>query len=270
MWAGSRVVGVLVAVAWALVVVPSAGATWTVGPRAPAPPGPPNGEWGAVSCLTKSDCWVAGSATNADGLVAERWNGAKWTLFTIPRAAGSSSEEITSIGCRTSASCIAIATVRGLANPTISYVWDGSAWSPGPSVDAPSATMRSVSCAPGWRCLVVGDYVPFGAAKQFALAAWWNPSSSLLEPIKPVRTAGGPGSFLTGASCPSTGSCVTVGNSTAHGISIELVRGAWSATTMPDGVNGEGNPSPAQPADVSCRSASACVAAGRILDPFPR
>jgi hypothetical protein len=261
-------VGVLLAAAWALGIVSSASATWTVGTKAPIPPGPPNGLWGAVSCLTKSDCWVAGSATNPDGLIAERWNGSNWKVFTMPRAAGSTSEEITSIGCRNATSCIAVGTVRGLATSSVSYVWNGSAWSAGPSVAESSFTLNGVSCASGWRCLVVGDYVPYGSTKQYALAAWWNPSSSLLEPIESVRTAGGAGASLTRASCPGKGSCVTVGSSTAHGISIELVGGAWSETTMPDGVNGEGNPSPAQAADVSCLSASACVAAGRILDPF--
>jgi hypothetical protein len=195
--------------------------------------------------------------------VAEHWSGSSWKTVTIPRAGAGTAEEITGIACSSSTSCVAIGTVTGAANPSADYVWDGSTWSVGPSVDASSFHLRGVTCPPGGDCLVVGDYVPFGSTTQFALAAWWG---SDLHPDQTVANAGGPGASLARASCPRSTACVAVGQSATHGISAQWNGSGWSATRMPDGIDGFDQPSPVEPADVSCTAATSCVAVGTFPD----
>ena len=121
---GACVAGVLV-VLGVVGVDAAAAASWTAEPI----PGPvvPSGGLSAVSCVLVRSCMAVGGGP--DGPLAERWNGAVWTLQSLPGGVGGGLSEIS---CSSSTACAAVGAITtitrsGPARTSLASRW----WSAG-------------------------------------------------------------------------------------------------------------------------------------------
>jgi VCBS repeat protein len=209
-----------------------------------------------VSCPSASMCIAVGAQFNGSlfNPIAERWDGTSWSALSVPPPGGSNMSGLSFISCASSSMCIA--TGNSLATPTGPFAlkWDGSSWtsaSTGLTGSAPS----DVSCPATNSCIAVG----VNRDKTLTLMQAWNGSqwSAQSSPNPSGQTP-----TLSGLSCPSTSACTAVGKGTAGSETFTLGLGwdgtSWSLQTTP-------NPDPPDKsslADVSCTSASSCIAVG--------
>ncbi|HXW34908.1 MAG TPA: hypothetical protein VEJ87_10055 [Acidimicrobiales bacterium] len=148
---------------------------------------------------------------------------------------------------------------------TLAELWNGSSWSivptPTPS-GAIGGELLDISCASTDSCLAVGGYY-FTSGPEQALAEFWNGSSWALE--DPQQPSGVNGAELSGVSCLSTSSCMTVGHvitgsSTASNTLVESWTGGnWSIVPTPPNPTGYVG---ASLSGISCVSVNWCVAVG--------
>ena len=63
-----------------------------------------------VSCSSTSACTAVGSdfGRNLNGILAERWDGKRWTLQRTPRPAGSPTARLSGVSCATRTACTAV------------------------------------------------------------------------------------------------------------------------------------------------------------------
>jgi hypothetical protein len=187
----------------------------------------------SVSCVSTSDCLAVGSyelSGNNIAPLAESWNGASWTLLTLP--AGYS---LTGVACFGAGSCIA---VGNQSSGTLALSWNGTAWQVLP---APPGSPVAIWCAAASDCMTVGG----------ASAASWNGSSwtSLSVPDSSAS--------LDSVSCVSASACMAVGTATddaSYSMSWNGSRWQSHRVSQLD-----------QSAAVSCSAASRCQAVGGYL-----
>ena len=175
---------------------------------------------------------------------------------TAPAAgvATSLNDELDQIWCASHKSCIAVGgIVRNNSTVPLAETWNGSGWKKA-TLPVPAGWLNSLSCVSAKHCVAVGQ-VSFDQG----LALTWTGSG--WTAATPPGNAGG-GSDLLGVSCRSATSCVAVGSYLGKKASVAysdiLVGKTWvgKAVPVPKGTL------LSQLKDVSCPSASFCVAIG--------
>ena len=176
---------------------------------------------------------------------------------TAPHGAApvtSLNDELDQIWCASQKSCIAVGgIVRTATTVPLAETWNGSKWKKA-TLPAPTGWLDSLSCVSAKHCVAVG-YLSFAQG----LALTWT-GSGWTAATPPGHGAGG--SDLLGVSCRSATSCVAVGS----------YLGAQASVAYSDILTGKtwvGKPVPipkgillSQLRDVSCPSATFCVAVG--------
>jgi hypothetical protein len=220
----------------------------------------------ALSCTSRSNCFAVGRYMSEDRTFVERWNGTSWSVVKSPAPAGSHEPRLLDVSCPTTTMCVAVGA-HTLSNGTphaFAERWDGAKWSL-LTTHAPagsrSAVLGRVSCASRVDCFAVG-YVE-GSAQggswiQHFDGAKWNAVGHQRV------TSGG----FAGVFCVARSMCLAVGG---YGIStpynnltmfdsfglIERWNGTtWSIAAPP------ATGSQSELDDVSCSSATFCVAVG--------
>jgi hypothetical protein len=182
-----------------------------------------------------------------------------------------SGDELQSISCGSSDSCLAVGSRSAPGDPgsrrIVVETWNGSAWSIGPAPDSMTdAELTSVYCAAPTSCVAVGfdnnTGMPDG---EHALGESWDGASWSAVPIAVT----GRRSALRSVTCTSRTACVAVGfvTSDVTGHEATLVA-AW------DGTSASVVPSPTPGTDgwlnsVACSSASLCLAVGSYSNVDP-
>jgi hypothetical protein len=238
--------------------------------RQPLPGTEPPGALTGTSCPVAGTCIAVGAdipaGSHAQVGVAEEWNGSTWTTLPTPAAFPS----LDSVSCSSATACMAVGdNGAGSSNTPVAEQWNGSTWTaetiPALGVgDASGATLTGISCTAANACVAVGS------AGDSGDSAVWNGASWTAEPT-------GSGS-LSVVSCVSASDCEAVGAGPGPSSVAELWNGSsWSPQTVPSPSRfpGAGGTSPTPPtgtpitaslSDVSCVSASACVAVGSDSD----
>jgi hypothetical protein len=233
-----------------------------------------------VSCTASKDCvavgeYVASFAYDPAAMhsypvnmpLAERWNGAGWSLLSFPGLpAGAQSGELDAISCTPDRACVAVGAFN---NPDglLAERWDGNSWSM-QSMPAPAAatltptfsTVSGLSCLSSRFCVAVGSFSPetFSGEEQ-TFAERWDGSGWSLQP-----TPQGPGAFeFSSVSCTSASACTAVGwYSSAPSLAARTLAERWNGTNWsiqrtPDGPGGNNFLD-----GISCVSGRECVAVG--------
>ena len=147
-----------------------------------------------VSCVTTRSCLAVGS-------VAERWDGARWSLEPGGRRSG----HLGAVDCASSVSCTAVGSfpVRK-CEKTLAERWDGLSWMVDPTPTPPfwrcasygggnsvstDVRLAGVSCRLGTTCMAVGviSSTDCGARDAVAIIATCAGAD---DPLVEVRTAG--------------------------------------------------------------------------------
>jgi hypothetical protein len=266
-----RCVGVCIAVAAVLLTSPAAGAfTWS--PQSvPAPQGR-NGEFFAVSCTSSTSCMAVGFFLNPLGEqrpLAETWNGASWTVKTVPMPSGTQFGYLRGVSCTSATACTAVGAAGPTNLPTqpLAERWNGTSWAvqtvPNPA-NTIDVTFTGVSCTSGTACTAVGSARNTIAGHSVALAERWNGSSWAVQTSPNPSGAGA--IELTGVACTGASECIAVGYYTSSGavffpdktLAERWNGSSWSIQTTP-------NPSGATAAildGISCSAGTACTAVG--------
>jgi hypothetical protein len=150
-----------------------------------APVGPYEG-LAAVSCASATSCTAVGSAwryREAEGVevetsLAERWDGTKWTVQSVPTPAEAELPALFDVSCPSATQCTAVGSSHWLAGGRVATLvrWNGTAWnleSATIAEEAPNnefAELLGVSCLATGKCTTVGvhSYYKYGFGSYIA------------------------------------------------------------------------------------------------------
>jgi len=241
----------------------------------------------AISCPSVSQCTAVGTywdSSNHPHGVLLTWSDGSWTATEPPLPANGVSPSsapdqegvfLSGVSCPSVSQCVATGqytNTDGNYNGLL-LTWSGGSWTaaeaPVPS-DASSSVgniLSRVSCPSVSHCMAVGEYA--GATSQLGMVLTWSGGSwtaaGLPLPAN-ADTSAGHQAFMTGISCSSDSQCAATGYYNYDGqgqdpMVLTLANGSWTATeaSLPADV---GNNPEASLNDVSCASASQCVATG--------
>ena len=135
-----------------------------------------------------------------DAPLAERWDGASWTLQATPYPVGAEQGRLTAVSCTSDTSCLAVGWYQDSGGDvdTLAEDWDGTSWSMQSTPDPPGGSqpmLTSVSCGSPTTCTAVGAYS--NAGNQAILVEQWNGTSWAIEATP----------TLTGATASELGAC---------------------------------------------------------------
>ncbi len=171
-----------------------------------------------VSCTSAKACTAVGYYRRGAVKIvtfAERWNGKKWTIESMPTPAGAVGSFLYGVSCTAADACTAVGDYQNGAGQksTLAERWNGKMWAIEPT-PTPAAAAWSyfygVSCTAADACTAVGPY-RHSAGKQLTLAEYWNGKRWTIEPTP--NPASATSSCLYGASCTAGGACTAVGHS---------------------------------------------------------
>jgi len=238
------------------------GTRWAIR-QVPVPASADSMQLTAVSCPSPGYCVAVGyyqSTTPGEWPVSEIWNGARWTMKTMPITGGATTTQLSGIFCLSATSCVAVGWDDGGSGvgQTLVETWNGTAWaiqpSPNPPAAAEGSSLSAVSCASAGSCSAVGEYLT-GSSPYLSFAEYWNGSAWT---VQSTPNASGTDTYLNTVSCPAPGTCTAVGNTGAPATLVEnLKAGKWTVT---------GSPNPGKGGSLSgvwCAATTACSAVGQ-------
>jgi hypothetical protein len=219
------------------------GTSWTIRP-VPYPSGSSSAVLSSVSCTSPTFCEAAGFAFNSFGAqtaLAETWNGAAWSVQSVPVPAGATFTSLGSVSCASATFC----EVMG-ASPAFADMWNGISW----TLQATSGGGGLVSCVSPSFCMAVNGTGATGSAI-------WNGSAWAPQPLQ--GPSGAIYSSFGALSCSSAQACEVVGYfsdnvSTTAGPSLAEAWNGTSWTVQP-------TPNPAGSAYITSLNAVSCVSA---------
>lgn len=229
-----------------------------------------NASLNAVSCTSATACTAVGS-DDAGQLLAERWNGSKWSIQRTPLPSIGEAD-FEGVSCPSQADCTAVGTFQdenaGCGLPLVER-WSDGRWSirrgarlPGCD-DLDYSGFNSVSCASASACTAVGEFDRQGQDYSVPLVEAehgrrWSvqPNPDLQYLIDPW---GGDG-YLSGVTCTSASVCIATGIAGSPLRTVPIVEREtgprWQlhggAPEAPDGGL----------LAISCTSSAACTAVG--------
>jgi hypothetical protein len=248
------------------------GTSWTI-QATPNPAGTTAAMLTGIACSAATACTAAGgystTSTEPNETLAERWNGTSWTIQTTPNPS-TGAPLLGGVSCPTSTSCTAV----GAPNPGFSETplvehWNGTSWAiqtaPSPASSG-FAELWTVSCTGVSACTAVGTAGSDSQAPPATLAERWNGTSWAVQTT--VNQSGTLPSRLSGVACPSSSTCIGVGEFTHFSGDVTMLAAMWHNSSWslqsvpgPSTTNGTLN-------GVSCTAASACTAVGGYLNGF--
>jgi hypothetical protein len=221
----------------------------------------------AVSCPTGRMCVAVGTMGNSPKMLAEKWNGSRWSTMRLAQPAGAVEAGLTGVSCTSARTCTAVGYDYGPnLGGTLAERWNGSTWriQPTPSPGIGGIPFAAVSCGSATSCTVVGYYdFDDPSAVGSILAEQWDGHRWSIQSLPPV---GNGGADFTAVSCRHP-ACTAVGdyfgqNDEGPGTAPLAMR--WNGTTwavQPTPGDATENETSAL-TGVSCPSARSCTGVG--------
>lgn len=280
------------------------GTSWSA-QRAVTPPGAAANVLNAVSCTSVAFCEAVGSHQDRSRLasvaLAERWNGARWTIQRAANPANTTNGLrmiLNGVSCVSARFCEAVGS-SSAAGGGGAEVWNGTSWA---LQAVPAGNLTSVSCVTAHFCVAAGGdghvdlwngtswsarataagFTSLGsvscASPRFCEAVGSGPSGKLAErwngtswSAQAIATpAGGSSAGLSAVSCSGLTSCAAVGS---------YFNSAFQQVTLAEAWNGQAwkvqpTPNPAASLGSSllgvwCASATSCAAVGQYSVSVP-
>jgi hypothetical protein len=224
-----------------------------------------------VSCPAAGSCVAVGhyvTGTGINATLVESWNGSTWSIVSSPNS-GVAGSTLSGVSCISAKSCTAVGS-NANGQTTLIESWNGSTWSvvSSPNQDDNASQLAAVSCVSASSCSAVGTYQSQNPSDDAlilqTLAESWNGSTwSIVSSPNPVSEQT---NELTSVSCRAASACTAVGSDDYQGEFTQTLVGSWNGSTWsvvssPNDVSYFDELS-----DVSCVSASFCVAVGYYRD----
>ena len=217
-----------------------------------------------VSCTGPKSCVAAGVNAAADhgngAVLAETWNGTRWTVSAMKPPPGSQGSSLSGISCLSVKFCVAVGHYfytlpsADTRNVAVAEFWNGTSWKLAKLAQPASASAvpNAVSCVSAKSCVVVGEMDTPG--NQFAFAETWNGTAWKMTKVpEPANTI----SNLTGVSCTSPKSCVAVDAYNPHALVQSWNGQVWRIVQVP----APASTGPSLSA-VTCLTSKFCLATG--------
>ena len=275
-------------VAAAVIVAPTAVASATEWTSQPTPRlarehTAPTSDLAAVSCSSPTACMAVGNESRSVGApispLAERFNGARWTIQKLPREPHG---KLLAVSCTSSRSCLAVGALESTcdAHDPVPFCWsplveyfNGLRWTVVVAAAGEEGTLTSVSCAGSTVCVATGE--AFGALDTPTAVRFDGASLTVISPPPPPLPAGVEGitDSLTGVSCASSIACTAVGSELIFWLNLNAggEDGALPGTSdLPLAEHWNGSTWNAEPLPASLgwstgASAVSCAAEGRCV-----
>lgn len=252
--------------AGALLTLPPAASAARVSPARPGAAVKRADTFLAVSCPAAVMCVAVGEVTlnGTDTMLAERWNGHKWSVMRLVRPPGATNTFLTGVSCTSARACTAVGSefVPSTGAGPVAERWNGRRWAVQvtPSPGNEGVPFAAVSCGSATSCTAVGYY--YGV--DTTLAEHWNGRTWTIQSLPPV---GNPGADLSAVSCRSGAACTAAGyydGTSDEGpgtapLAMGWGGGSWTVQPTP-GDAGENVTSGLT--GVSCVAARTCTAVG--------
>jgi len=157
------------------------------------------------------------SSFNAEGTLAERWNGRTWRIVPTFKPTGLGSF-LNGVACTSRAACTAVGSA-GLVT-TLAERWNGSRWRVQSTPNPPGGQnifLASVACPTSSACTAFG--LNLTGSGPFTLAERWNGRTWHIQPTPGVVTfdLGFPG-----VACPTSSACFAVASYSNNGPHLTL------------------------------------------------
>jgi hypothetical protein len=235
------------------------GTTWSV-VSSPNAAGATKSQLFGVSCPSDTRCFATGAGDNRT-LIAQ-WNGTSWSLdTTAPVRAG----YLFNVSCASTARCaVAGGNLSNVTDSTTGIEqFDGTSWTVAPPPAGSSySALAAVGCAGGTVCFAVGSASSTTTGTLSTLVERWNGTAWVTTP-SPTPSGG---AVLADVGCGTTTSCIAVGSTVDHTLSMtKAVIEHWDGTSwtmrsypVPP------NTTASSLTSVSCTSATFCMAVGSV------
>ena len=214
-----------------------------------------------LSCVAAT-CMAVGLASSARAVV-DTLTGGSSSFVTLPLPTGVTYETLDAVSCSAAGACSSVGYARGSQPDGVEATFDGS-WSQ--SLLVPSGAgpidLQGVTCAAG-TCIAAGLSVSeTGSFAVLASSTGGGPLSLI-----PLTVTGAPIAKLDGVACPTSASCVAVGDGERYrtGDVAIVERRAGSGWVESEPAPPSGAVSAAL-SGISCPAAGTCWAAGSYLD----
>jgi hypothetical protein len=215
------------------------GSTWSLIP-APAPMGANgNSEFTGIDCPAPASCEVVGNVGYNDTLqkvFAYGLSGSTWTFHHQVNPGPDPGNTDDAVSCGAPEACTSVGSAYVVQEFVLAEYWNGSTWvrqaTPAPD-NRPDNTLYDVSCDAGSSCVAIGESWRVNQQNGHLVAArvrtevWNGTSWSLSQPVVPTGVT----VRLSGISCPSPSTCISVGSSSTSPTSDE-------ATTLVEAYSG--------------------------------
>lgn len=170
-----------------------------------------------VSCSSTTACIAVGQYTpfgsSQSRVLAEEWNGSSWAIQSTPIPSGASAG-FAGVSCRSASVCVAVgySVVSGPFPHPLAEIWTGTSWSLQSTPSPYDSSLIADSCPTATACTAVGSQQTLQGTA--ALVEAWNGSTWSTEQT-PIVPSTPPSQYsLTGVSCGSAITCLTVGTLT--------------------------------------------------------
>jgi hypothetical protein len=221
-----------------------------------------HGSLASVSCSGPDACTAVGfSGTHR--LLAERWDGERWTIQHPPSRW--KSPLLSSVSCPSATDCTAVG-ISGDTGPTFAERWTHGRWKIQATRNPTKISfLFAVSCSAPNACTATGYYEKLKIlATETVLVERWNGRVWKLGPTPAKASLSG---GLTGVSCPSASDCTAVGSGGPprgrQSVLVEHWNGQrWRFQSTPV-VKSRSSP---QLNDISCAAPENCTAVGYYLE----
>jgi PKD repeat protein len=192
------------------------GSKWSLIP-AVAPSGATASGFEGASCTTPTACTAVGWSEDGSGnmqVLAERWDGSKWSIQSTPNPGGSTLNRLASISCSSATICTTVGWSGGFTQTRKPFAerWDGSAWGiqstptpSNPSGGVSEAGLEGVSCTSPSECTAVG--IVRKGPTFVTLAERWDGSQWTAQSTPTPYEEG----ELHSVSCTSSNACTAAG-----------------------------------------------------------
>ncbi len=220
----------------------------------------------AVSCVSNASTCIAvgyySSASSPGHTLVERWNGTSWALVATPAPTGSTGSYFNGVSCVSASYCIAVGYYTTASSPghTLVERWNGTTWSIVASPNATGGTgsyFNAVSCPTTSFCAAVG--YSYNSTTTKTLAGRWTGTNWA---VVATPNPSGDDPDLFSISCPSSTNCLAVGYYTSTSGSDRTLTERWNGTKWSILSSPTPSGSDSYLNDVSCPTASYCVATG--------
>jgi hypothetical protein len=194
-----------------------------------------SGQLLGVSCPSATSCMAVGSASGSSfkaNLLADRWNGATWSVVPVPKPPHAQAGDLASVSCTSPSACIAVGSYENTRIfAPLAEQWNGTAWTVSHMPQQGAAPdLFGVSCATATSCAAVGCSLN-GDFCEGTVAYEWNGTAWRAEPTP----AGG--QRLSSVSCTGPSACMAVGIGTKGTLTERWNGRAWSVVASPNPKN---------------------------------